>query len=224
MFDVIIIGVKNIEILHEDTFSIIINKPAGLSVQGGKGIKISLDELLNQYLKDSDAKAHLVHRIDKDTSGILLAVKNSQAAARFSKVFGSPKKTKKIYTAVCAGQPPKNKGIITDELLIKGSLKKSQTAYNLIKIGKLEEINQPYSVLELELETGRMHQIRRHLAMHGSPILGDDKYGDFALNKKLKKTAGLKRLLLHASRLIINELDIDITAALPEYFDRYTCH
>ncbi len=64
-----------------------------------------------------------------------------------------------------------------------------------------------------------MHQIRRHLAMNGNPVLGDDKYGDFTLNKKLRKSAGLKRLLLHASRLIIKEsFNLDIRAPLPEYF------
>ena len=217
---------KNIEILHEDGLSIIVNKPAGLSVQGGKNIKTSLDMLLDRYLEDFNTKAYLVHRIDKDTSGIIMAAKNSKAAARFSQIFGAQKKALKIYTAVCAGIPAKKTGCITDELLIKGSLKKSQTSYKLIKSGKIDESNLDesgleYSVLELELETGRMHQIRRHLAMHGNPILGDDKYGDFALNKKLQKTAGLKRLLLHASRLVIKECDIDLTAPLPEYFNRY---
>jgi len=212
---------KNIEILHEDALSIIVNKPAGLSVQGGKDIKTSLDTLLDQYLKDSNTKAYLVHRIDKDTSGVVLAAKNSQAAARFSQVFGVQRKAVKIYTAVCAGIPPKNNGNITDELLIKGSLKKSHTVYKLIKSGKIEEADQEYSVLELELETGRMHQIRRHLSMIGNPVLGDDKYGNFSLNKKLQKTTGLKRLLLHAYRLVIKEYDIDITAPLPEYFNRY---
>jgi 23S rRNA pseudouridine955/2504/2580 synthase len=92
----------------------------------------------------------------------------------------------------------------------------------VIKRGKLETAGLEYSVLEIELGTGRMHQIRRHLAMNGNPVLGDDKYGDFTLNKKLKKEAGLKRLLLHASRLIIAECDIDVSAPLPEYFKPFT--
>jgi 23S rRNA pseudouridine955/2504/2580 synthase len=78
-----------------------------------------------------------------------------------------------------------------------------------------------YSFLELELGTGRMHQIRRHLARLGNPVLGDDKYGDFGLNKRYRKERGLRRLLLHASRLVIPEENIDIGAPLPPHFEPY---
>ena len=212
---------KNIEILHEDDRSIIINKPAGLAVQGGEGVKSSLDKILAEILKCSQPL--LVHRLDKDTSGVLLAAKGRENAALFSRLIAS-KKTVKQYIAVCAGRPKKDKGIITDELLIQGMTKKSETRYNVLKSGILVEADEEFSVLEIELGTGRMHQIRRHLAGCKNPILGDDKYGDFTLNKKLRKTESLKRLLLHASRLIINEVNIDITAPLPEYFKPYTCH
>ena len=204
---------KNIEILHEDDISIIINKPAGLPVQGGAGVKVSLDKLLAEM-----HPAHLlVHRLDKDTSGVLLVAKGREAAARFSRLL---KKAGKVYTAVCAGCPKEGQGIISEDLLIQGQTKKSQTKYKVIKTGTLSGAGE-YSVMELELETGRMHQIRRHLAMKGNPVLGDDKYGDFPLNKRLRKSAGLKRLLLHASRLVIDELNLDITAPLPEYFTPY---
>jgi len=212
---------KSLEILHEDNFSIIINKPAGLAVQGGEGVKTSLDVLLAQIRNPPPL---LVHRLDKDTSGALLAAKGREAAARFSRVFGSgtEKKAVKIYTAVCSGCPEKKEGVIKNELNIHGRQKKSETKYKVIKSGKIEQADIDYSVLELELGTGRMHQIRRHLAMTGNPILGDDKYGDFKLNKFLYKSAGLKRLLLHASRLIIKDgFDIDVTAPLPEYFDQW---
>ncbi|MCL2765823.1 MAG: RluA family pseudouridine synthase [Treponema sp.] len=210
---------KNIEILHEDELSIVVNKPAGLAVQGGQGIKTSLDNILASM----SSKPLLVHRLDKDTSGALLAAKGREAAALFSRLINN-KKTVKKYIAVCAGRPKKNEGIITDELYIRGSLKKSITKFKVINSEKLTAVSGvEYSVLELELGTGRMHQIRRHLAMNGNPVLGDDKYGDFSLNKKLYKEAGLKRLLLHASRLIINdEIKLDTTAPLPEYFNPYT--
>jgi len=211
--------VKNIEILHEDDLSIIINKPAGLAVQGGKEVKTSLDRILAQIRTPPPL---LVHRLDKDTSGLLLAAKTKKAAALFSRLINGRKAVKQ-YTAVCSGRPVKDEGVITHELLIRGSLKSSQTRYRVIKSGTLP-LPEPreYSVLELELGTGRMHQIRRHLAMNGTPVLGDDKYGDFSLNKALRKT-GLKRLLLHASRLIIkDEINIDITAPLPEYFNLFT--
>ena len=160
----------------------------------------------------------LVHRLDKDTSGVLLAAKTREAAALFSRLINGRKAVKQ-YTAVCSGRPKKDAGVINQELLIRGSMKSSETRYRVIKSGTLPPPEaREYSVLELELGTGRMHQIRRHLAMNGNPVLGDDKYGDFSLNKTLRKT-GLKRLLLHASRLVIKgEVDIDVTAPLPEYF------
>ena len=208
---------KNIEILHEDDLSIIINKPAGLAVQGGKGVKSSLDKILALRAQPP----LLVHRLDKDTSGILLAAKTREAAALFSRLINGRKAVKQ-YTAVCSGRPGKDKDVITHKLMIRGSLKSAETRYRVIKSGTLT-LPQPleYSVLELELGTGRTHQIRRHLAMNGNPILGDDKYGDFPLNKNLRKY-GVKRMLLHASRLIIkDEVNIDITAPLPEYFLPY---
>jgi 23S rRNA pseudouridine955/2504/2580 synthase len=94
----------------------------------------------------------------------------------------------------------------------------------VIKSGKLSLSGDlEFSCFELELGTGRMHQIRRHLAMIGNPVLGDDKYGDFSLNKNLRKTIGLKHLLLHASKLIIKSEDnLNIQAPLPEYFSPFT--
>jgi len=162
-----------------------------------------------------------VHRLDRDTSGALLAAKE-RYAARFAQIFGTERKAVKLYTAVCSGHIKNPEGVINDELLIHGKMKKAETGYVLIKNGNLEDIDLEYSVLELELITGRMHQIRRHLSMNGNPVLGDDKYGDFKLNKKLHKMIGLNNLLLHASRLTIKEeFNIDVTAPLPEYFNPY---
>jgi len=213
--------VKNIEILYEDEFSVIVNKPAGLAVQGGEGVKSSLDKLITELYKDKTTPL-LVHRLDKDTSGALLMAKGRKAANIFSQLLGTDRKAVKIYTAVCAGRPANDKGVIKDALLIRGSMKNSETRYKVLKSDTLAAANLEYSVLELELGTGRMHQIRRHLAMNGNPILGDDKYGDFPLNKKLQKSVGLKRLLLHASRIRIkDEFNIDVNAPLPEYFHPY---
>jgi len=233
--------VKNIEILCEDDLSIIINKPAGLAVQGGEGVKSSVDKILAEYFTmhaDSSAVPLLVHRLDKDTSGVMLIAKGRKAAAGFSRCFGASysdgscleRKPVKLYTAVCASSETyaavkerlkQDEGVIIDKLMIRGSLKESRTRYKVIKTCAFADINLKYSVLELEPETGRMHQIRRHLAMNGNPILGDDKYGDFKLNRKLRKLTGLKHLLLHASRLIIKEYKIDAASPLPEYFKPY---
>jgi 23S rRNA pseudouridine955/2504/2580 synthase len=212
--------VKELEILYEDNSIIIINKPAGLAVQGGKEVKTSLDKILAEIRTPPPL---LVHRLDKDTSGVLLAAKNRESAAVFSRLL-TGRKAAKQYTAVCSGCPREKEGIIKMEIPVHGSMKKSETRYRVIKSEKLS-LNEvfEYSILELELGTGRMHQIRRHLSMIGNPILGDDKYGDFTLNKKLRKTIGLKRLLLHASHLIIRgEHNLDISAPLPEYFNPFT--
>jgi len=219
--------VKNIEILFEDDSLIIINKPAGLAVQGGKGVKSSVDKILAEIRTPAPL---LVHRLDKDTSGILAAAKGRQTASRISGLFrgggntggNTGGKIVKQYTAVCSGIPAKKEGVITLELDIRGNMKNSETRYKVIKSGKLSLIKEPqeleYSVLEIELGTGRMHQIRRHLAMIGNPVLGDDKYGDFSLNKKLRKE-GIKRLLLHAARLTIKDwFNIDVYAPFPQYF------
>ena len=218
---------KNIEILYEDESCLIINKPAGLAVQGGEGVKSSLDKILTEaYTPVLGSPPLLVHRLDKDTSGVILTAKTKEAAARFSGLLADGKKVKKQYIAVCAGNPEKKEGVITHELFIRGCKKKSETRYKVLKSQAAAQqaaaappLENGFSVLEIELGTGRMHQIRRHLAMIGNPVLGDDKYGDFALNKKLQKTLGLKRLLLHASRLVINNLDIQ--APLPLYFQDF---
>jgi len=205
--------VKTLKILYEDNNCIVIDKPAGLAVQGGKGVKSSVDVILAEMRSPPPL---LVHRLDKDTSGALLTAKTKEAAALFSRLLGTDRQAVKQYIAVCAGSPEKKEGSISQDLMIRGVLKKSETRYKVIKNGE-------FSVLELELGTGRMHQIRRHLAMSGNPVLGDDKYGDFTLNKKLRKEKGLKRLLLHSSRLVIkNEFQLDVTAPLPEYFEAFT--
>jgi len=204
--------VKTLKILYEDNICIVIDKPAGLAVQGGKGVKSSVDGILAEM---RDPAPLLVHRLDKDTSGVLLTAKTKEAAAEFSRLLGVDRQAVKRYIAVCAGSPVKKEGSISHDLMIRGVLKKSETRYKVIKSGE-------FSVLELELGTGRMHQIRRHLALSGNPVLGDDKYGDFALNKKLRKEKGLKRLLLHSLRLVIkSKYQIDVTSPLPDYFEAF---
>jgi 23S rRNA pseudouridine955/2504/2580 synthase len=192
---------------------VVINKPAGLAVQGGKGVGLSLDKILEQQW---GARPFLVHRLDKDTSGLILVAKTSEAANRFSHLRTT---VIKRYQAICKGKPDRDKGVIKADLTIRGTIKKAETRYRLLS--GTEE----FSLLELELGTGRMHQIRRHLALAGNPVLGDDKYGDFDLNHKLRKTAKLRHLLLHASQLIIPETAdiacIDLNAPLPVYFQQF---
>ena len=208
---------KRIEILHEDDSCIVVNKPSGLAVQGGKGIGVSLDSILAENWPQ---RPLLVHRLDRDTSGVVLVAKTKAAAAWFSRLFSMGSGVLKLYLAVCKGRPAVTEGEISHDLDIRGAVKKSLTHFRLLDVYAEGE----FSMLELELGTGRMHQIRRHLAFTGNPVLGDDKYGDFKLNRSLRKTMQLRRLLLHASRLVIPQTPdgacLDISAPLPDHFNR----
>jgi 23S rRNA pseudouridine955/2504/2580 synthase len=215
---------KQLEIVYEDNLCIVINKPAGLAVQGGKGIGLSLDSILAQTWPQ---RPFLVHRLDRNTSGLVLVAKTRTAAAGFSRLLGGKgaegsaagNAVIKRYLAVCKGRPDQPEGVIKADLAIHGTVKKSETRYRLLSGGE------EFSFLELELGTGRMHQIRRHLALIGNPVLGDDKYGDFNLNHKLRKTMKLHHLLLHASCLIIPETPdspgLNLAAPLPGYFQQF---
>ncbi|MDR0731981.1 MAG: RluA family pseudouridine synthase [Treponema sp.] len=221
---------KRIEVLFENGDCLVLNKPAGLAVQGGQGVKISLDRILEA---EFTPRPLLVHRLDQDTSGLILAAKTREAAARFSALFagryrsagagGAAEGIRKVYLAVCAGLPEPARGIIRLALEMRNGARESRTRYRVLGSLPLPGGGE-CSRLELELETGRTHQIRRHLAYTGHPIPGDDKYGDFSLNKALRRAMGLKRLLLHAFRLHIPESlagfagGIDVCAPLPGYF------
>jgi len=206
----------HLDIIYEDNSCIVINKPAGLAVQGGKGIGVSLDSLLTQ---SRSVRPLLVHRLDRDTSGLILVAKNKTAAAAYSRLLVHRAVVKR-YLAMCKDRPVQSEGIISLDLDIRGMKKKSETRYRLI-----ESFKDDYSLMELELGTGRMHQIRRHLALTGNPVLGDDKHGDFTLNHLLRKTMKLNKLLLHASQLIIPETKdnprLELEAPLPEYFSEF---
>jgi 23S rRNA pseudouridine955/2504/2580 synthase len=226
---------KPITILFENDECVVLDKPAGLPVQGGKGVALSLDSILRNpggkfepAVRTGEGKSLLlVHRLDRDTSGALLAAKGREAAAKFSALFaadrartgsGGSGAVRKCYLAVCAGHPLPESGVIRTALDIRRRLKTAETSYARLKGGRLPPEGAEYSALELELGTGRMHQIRRHLRQIGCPVLGDDKYGDFALNRALRRQGAVKRLLLHAFRLVIAGEGIDVSAPPPECF------
>jgi 23S rRNA pseudouridine955/2504/2580 synthase len=212
--------------VYENEYSMVFVKPAGLAVKGGERVGVSLDSILSRQYKN---RPLLVHRLDKDTSGLILTAKTREAAAAFSSLFSGSRRgpggegggITKQYLAVCAGSPDPPAGVINLNLEIRGRGRESRTSYRLLEAGE------EFSLLELELGTGRMHQIRRHLAHIGHPVLGDGKYGDFSLNHRLRGERGLKNLLLHACRLVIPPLapflpqGLDIRAPLPGYFAPY---
>jgi 23S rRNA pseudouridine955/2504/2580 synthase len=221
---------KTVPVLYEDQNCMVLNKPPGLAVQGGKGVGVSLDSLLAEIYTP---RPLLVHRLDKDTSGLILVAKDREAAAFFSGIFspgenaktGRPRRALKQYLAVCGGVPEQKTGTIRTDLDIRGRTLFSETRFRLLSTG--EAAGRLCSLLELELGTGRMHQIRRHLAAAGHPILGDDKYGDFPLNRSLRKAVKLRRLLLHAHRLVIPPAPpflpggLDISAPVPADFELF---
>jgi 23S rRNA pseudouridine955/2504/2580 synthase len=212
--------------VYENEYALVFIKPAGLAVQGGERVGVSLDSILSRRYKN---RPLLVHRLDKDTSGLILTAKTREAAAAFSSLFSGARNgpggegggITKQYLAVCAGSPEPPEGTISESLDIRGRRRESETSYRVLEAGE------EFSLLELELGTGRTHQIRRHLAHIGHPVLGDGKYGDFSLNRALRGERGLKKLLLHACRLVIPPLvpflprGLDIRAPLPGYFAPY---
>ena len=205
---------KNVDILFEDDDCLILNKPAGLAVQGGEGVGVSLDSLL---AGEFPVRPLLVHRLDKDTSGAILVAKHREAASYYGKIIEG-REILKIYNAVCGGSPVPSRGVITLDVSVRGESKESRTEYKTLKAGS------SFALLELELGTGRMHQIRKHLASIHHPIIGDDKYGDFAKNKIYRKELGVKKLLLHARKLRVPQRDGSIAEAeapLPGYFEDF---
>lgn len=215
-----------IPILYENDEIYVINKPSGLSVQGGQGVTHSLDvDFSNQI----GQKVYLVHRLDKDTCGLMIVAKSAVAANKWTKLVGS-KIACKEYIAICAGSLKQKKGVIKDTVEQHGETKSAVTQY---EIEKEWTVNIPadetkgteagviqLSQIRLKLETGRMHQIRIHLAKQNCPIAGDDQHGNFKLNKQLKKYYKIKRFLLCSQKLTlpVNGKNIVFEIDLPQEF------
>ncbi len=190
-----------IPIIYENSEFFIINKKAGMPVQGGEKIAHSLDEELSRQVGQ---KVYLVHRLDKDTSGLMMVAKTPAAANKWTKLIGS-KEVEKEYIAVCIGSLPQKQGVINEEIVQHGQKKTAVTHYKVLEEQELEWEGQKIilSRVSLVLQTGRMHQIRIHLAKQGCPIAGDDQHGNFKLNKVLRKAAGIKQLQLFSVRLTV---------------------
>jgi len=215
-----------IPILYENEEIFIINKPSGLSVQGGQGVAHSLDE---DFSKQTGQKVYLVHRLDKDTCGLMIVAKNPSAANKWTKLIGS-KIAVKEYVAICAGSLKEKKGIIKDTVVQHGETKAAVTNYNVEKEWDVVipadeekgtvESKVHISQIRLKLETGRMHQIRIHLAKQNCPIAGDDQHGNFKINKQLKKYYKVKRFLLCSQKLTlpVDGKNMTFSIELPQEF------
>jgi 23S rRNA pseudouridine955/2504/2580 synthase len=199
-----------LKVLYENKEILVCDKPSGLAVQPGAGITVSVIDILKQELP---YEPFLVHRLDRDTSGVLVVAKDRIAAGKFSRLMAAGS-IHKEYLAVCAGKLKRKAGLITEKIVQHGVAKSAETRFKVTR-----EIGD-FSILELELGTGRMHQIRIHLAGLGHPIIGDDVHGDFKLNRELRKAYGIKKLLLHARRIVV-PTNQAVEAPLPEHFTNF---
>ncbi len=196
---------KTLPIVYENEEIYIIHKPPGLATQGGKGITHSVDTLMAEQ---KGQKVHLVHRLDKETEGLLIIAKNNKSAHTWTTLIAS-KEIQKEYYALCFGTFSKEKGQISQPILHNGVKKPSLTHYSIETSNTFSYEDNGNTILytvnlvRLQIETGRMHQIRIHLAQNGTPIVGDDKYGDFKSNKIIKKHQKIKSLQLAAIQLTI---------------------
>lgn len=216
-------------VLFEDDFVLVINKPAGVAVQPGSGIPLGTSAIERLSAEYAEQTIRPVHRLDKDTSGALLFAKRGKALRTLHESLREGT-WKKAYRALVAGNLSQKTGTIDCALSREedgpkqnAEGKRAITHYRVERDGFFllsEENKIPVSELRLEIDTGRMHQIRIHLSGIGNPIVGDKKYGDFPLNRLLQKEVGLRRQFLHAEFLSFphpeNGESISIPAPLPK--------
>lgn len=210
------------EIIYMNTHAIVLNKPAGMAVQGGIGIQNSIDQLSAEMIFDAKQKPKLVHRIDKDTSGILVLARSDKAAQELSEIFRNREIDKK-YIAIVQGKPSKNSGVIDIPLekQYQGAgfenMAPSDNGKDAVTRYKILVTNGEISMLELKPITGRKHQIRAHLAAINCPIIGDRKYNQ--QYNQYKRTVGCN-LLLHAYEMQLDLFGekLCLQAPVPQHF------
>jgi 23S rRNA pseudouridine955/2504/2580 synthase len=187
-------------VAFEDASILVIDKPSGVAVHGGSGVSFGVIESL-RAARPQAKFLELAHRLDRDTSGLLILCKKRTALVELHRMLREGD-VRKIYLAVVKGALAKRTLELRESLhkhvTASGERRVSVNAEGKPAVTRIRKLRNSadFSLLEVELLTGRTHQIRVHLAHAGHPIVGDDKYGDFALNRVLKQ-----RLLLHAAKL-----------------------
>jgi 23S rRNA pseudouridine955/2504/2580 synthase len=221
------------DIVHEDSHLLVIDKPAGVAVHGGSGVSYGVIEQLRASRPDAKF-LELVHRLDRETSGLLLLAKKRSALTNLHEQMRDGKTDKRYLTLVSGDwrnprqhvRLPLHKFTTPDgerRVVVQAGGMESHTVFNLLRKW------QDFALLEAELKTGRTHQIRVHLASSGFPIAGDEKYGDFALNKQLQKATdtrgALRRMFLHAYQITFQHPEtgkaMTLQAPLPADCERF---
>jgi 23S rRNA pseudouridine955/2504/2580 synthase len=187
----------NLEVIFEDPALLVINKPAGLAVHEGKTVskRESLLGILERRYRESAVRPRLVHRLDKDTTGLLIVAKSQKIADDLMRRFESGDVDKE-YLCMIVGRLPGNEGKIDFPLPGReGNPVRALTQYRVLK--RFTET----TLVRVTIGTGRLHQIRLHFAKLGYPVVMDDQHGDFGFNRRFQKEYGLKRQFLHAASL-----------------------
>ncbi len=206
-------------VIYEDETIIVLNKPSGLAVQGGTNTIRHIDGMLAALCADGAEEPRLVHRIDKNTSGLLVLARNRQGAEILTRAFRE-RMPHKTYLALVNGCPSQNSGQIDarlekcgDRVVVSENGKPALTDYRV-----LDRLGKKFALIEASPLTGRTHQIRAHLAHLGCPIVGDDKY----FGRLKEKTDGIAaKLYLHAYKIDLSGIyrrKMEICAPLPDYF------
>lgn len=214
---------REYRIAYEDDWLLVIDKPGGMAVHGGSGVSFGVIEQLRRQ-RPQARFLELAHRLDRETSGLLLVGKKRSALTALHDMFREGR-IEKRYLALVKGRwcdPLRHVKLPLQKYLTEEGERRvsvsdeGKAAHSIVR---LVARWQNYSLVEVELETGRTHQIRVHLAHLGYPLCGDDKYGDFALNKILQKQ-GLDRMFLHAARLALDHPEtgerLTLAAPLPQ--------
>ncbi|MBA5777942.1 RluA family pseudouridine synthase [Stappia sp. F7233] len=216
-------------ILYEDREVMVLNKPAGLAVQGGSGLSRHLDGMLEAFRDEKGNKPRLVHRLDRETSGILLLAKTRRAAQELSKSFRA-RQTRKIYWALVAGVPRPRQGRVSTYLARDEGMERMRIArhgeddaqHSVSLYSVVDQAGPKVSWVSLRPITGRTHQLRAHAAHIGHPIVGDPKYFNV---ENWEVPGGVQnKLHLHARRIVIphpaGNGSIDVSAPLPPHMQQ----
>ena len=215
-------------ILYEDDALLVVNKPSGVAVHGGSGVSFGVIEALRRQ-RPTARFLELAHRLDRETSGLLLVGKKRSALTALHDMFreggGSPRGADKRYLLLVKGRwtdPVRHAKFPLLKYLLESGERRVRVADEgkpSFTVFRLVARWERFSLLEAELRTGRTHQIRVYCAHLGFPIVGDEKYGDFALNKQIQKE-GLKRMFLHAWKMAFphpaNGMTMALEAPLPD--------